>query len=302
MSGFKSGFVVVSGKPNVGKSTLINSIIGKKVSIVSEKPQTTRNRINCVYTTKDFQIVFVDTPGIHKPLHKLGEYLVNIAIRALKGMDLAMFVVDAERGMGKPDEYVANYLNESKVKVLGVINKIDLVRDGNKLKLIEDRISELCSDLVDIVKVSAMTGENLPELVRKIVENIPEGPMYYPQDTVTDRPLSFLTAEIIREKILDLTYEEVPHSVAVVIEEMIERENGVLYIRANILVERDSQKGIIIGKGGSMIKKIGTLAREELEFFTGKKIFLDLNVKVRKNWRNDDFTILNVVGLRKEIP
>ncbi len=302
MSGFKSGFVAVSGKPNVGKSTLINSIIGKKVSIVSEKPQTTRNRINCVYTTKDFQIVFVDTPGIHKPLHKLGEYLVNIAIRALKGMDLVMFVVDAERGMGKPDEYVANYLNESKVKVLGVINKIDLVRDGNKLKLIEDRISELCSDLVDIVKVSAMTGENLPELVRKIVENIPEGPMYYPQDTVTDRPLSFLTAEIIREKILDLTYEEVPHSVAVVIEEMIERENGVLYIRANILVERDSQKGIIIGKGGSMIKKIGTLAREELEFFTGKKIFLDLNVKVRKNWRNDDFTILNVVGLRKEIP
>ena len=301
MGNFKSGFVAVSGKPNVGKSTLVNAIIGRKVSIVSEKPQTTRNRINCVYTTDEFQIIFVDTPGIHKPLHKLGEYLVNIAVRALKGMDLAMFVVDAERGIGKPDEYVANYLNESKVKVIGVINKIDLVGEGRKLDIIEDGISNLCENLVCTVRVSAITGENLSTLVDRIVENLPEGPMYYPQDTVTDRPLSFLVAEIVREKILNLTYEEVPHSVAVIIEDMIERENGVLYIRANIIVERDSQKGIIIGKGGNMIKKIGTFAREEIEFFTGKKVYLDLNVKVKKNWRNDDFTILNVVGLRKEI-
>ena len=216
-------------------------------------------------------------------------------------MDLLMFVVDAERGIGKADEYVANYLNESGEKVIAVINKIDLVKEKGKLTLIEERISKLCDNLVDVVTVSAITGENLSLLVQKIVDNLPEGPMYYPEDMVTDRPLSFLVSEIIREKILNLTYEEIPHSVAVIVEDMVERENGVLYVRANIIVERDSQKGIIIGKGGSMIKKIGTFAREEIEFFTGKKVFLDLNVKVRKNWRNDDFTILNVVGLRKEM-
>ncbi|HEW92696.1 MAG TPA: GTPase Era [Thermotogaceae bacterium] len=301
MSLFKSGFVALAGKPNVGKSTLINAIMMKKVTIVSEKPQTTRNRINCIYTTEKFQIIFVDAPGIHKPLHKLGEYMLKVAIRALKGIDLILFVVDAERPLSKADEYVAKYVSESGTSTILVINKIDLVNDRSTISAIEKKIEGLCSTIVDTIAVSALKGDNLDKLIDSIVERLPEGPKFYPDDMITDRPTSFIAAEIIREKILHLTREEIPHSVAVIIEDMIERNNGVLYIRANIIVERDSQKGIIIGKDGQMIKKIGILSREEIEFFTSKKVFLDLHVKVRKNWRNDDFSLLNVVGFKNEL-
>jgi len=298
---FKSGFVALAGKPNVGKSTLINAIMAKKVTIVSEKPQTTRNRINCIYTTDKFQIIFVDAPGIHKPLHRLGEYMVKVAIRALKGIDLILFVTDAERPFSKADEYVAKYVSKSGTPTILVINKIDLVNDKSTIFVLEERVKSMCSNIVNSITVSALKGENLDRLMDLIVEELPEGPQFYPSDMVTDRPISFIAAEIIREKILHLTRDEIPHSVAVIIEDMIERKNSVLYIRANILVERDSQKGIIIGKDGHMIKKIGTLAREEIEFFTGRKVFLDLHTKVRKNWRNDDFSLLNIVGFKEEI-
>lgn len=298
---FKSGFVALAGKPNVGKSTLINAIMAKKVTIVSEKPQTTRNRINCIYTTDNFQIVFVDAPGIHKPFHKLGEYMVKVAIRALNGIDLVMMVVDASRSLSKADEYVAKYVLESKTPAILVINKIDLMEDKSVLTLIEEKMKKLCPSIKKSVAVSALTGENLDKLIDSVVELLPEGPKFYPDDMITDRPISFIAAEIIREKILHLTREEIPHSVAVLIEDVKERNNDVLYIRANIIVERDSQKGIVIGKDGKMIKQIGTMAREEVEFFTGRKIFLDLHVKVRKNWRNDDFSLLNIIGFKNEI-
>jgi len=298
---FKSGFVALAGKPNVGKSTLINVIMAKKVTIVSEKPQTTRNRINCIYTTDKFQIIFVDAPGIHKPLHRLGEYMVKVAIRALKGIDLILFVTDAERPFSKADEYVAKYVSKSGTPTILVINKIDLVNDKSTIFVLEERVKSMCSNIVNSITVSALKGENLDRLMDLIVEKLPEGPQFYPSDMVTDRPISFIVAEIIREKILHLTRDEIPHSVAVIIEDMMERKNNILYIRANILVERDSQKGIIIGKDGHMIKKIGTLAREEIEFFTGRKVFLDLHTKVRKNWRNDDFSLLNIVGFKEEI-
>lgn len=298
---FKSGFVALAGKPNVGKSTLINALLAKKVTIVSEKPQTTRNRINCIYTTDEFQIIFVDAPGIHKPLHKLGEYMVKVALRALKGIDLILFVTDLERPISKADEYVARYVSESGTPAILVMNKLDLLSDRASVSVFEKKIRSMCDNIVDSIAVSALKAENLDRLMRLIVERLPEGPQFYPSGMITDRPISFIAAEIIREKILNLTREEIPHSVAVVIEDMRERKNDVLYIRANILVERDSQKGIIIGRDGRMIKEIGTLAREEIEFFTGRRVFLDLHVKVRKNWRNDDFSLLNIVGFKEEM-
>lgn len=300
MVSIKSGFVALAGKPNVGKSTFINAVMGRKVVIVSDKPQTTRNRINCIYTDKDSQIIFVDTPGIHKPLHRLGEYMVKAAVQALKGVDLVLFMLDAADGFTKTDEHVAEIVNDSGTKTIIAVNKIDVAGE-EKAKAVGELAKSMVENVVSVHYISALKGEGVFEVLEKIKEELPEGPQYYPEDMVTDRPLSFIAAEIIREKIFHLTRQEVPHSTAVVIEEIKDRPNGVLYIRANIYVERDSQKGILIGKNGSMIKKIGTLAREELEFLVGRKVYLDLNVKVKEKWREKDFIILQEIGLKDDI-
>ncbi len=300
MVSIKSGFVALAGKPNVGKSTFINVVMGRKVVIVSDKPQTTRNRINCIYTDKDSQIIFVDTPGIHKPLRRLGEYMVKAAVQALKGVDLILFMLDAADGFTKTDEHVAEIVNESGTKTIIAVNKIDVAGE-EKAKAVGQLAKSMVENVVSVHYISALKSEGVFEVLEKIKEELPEGPQYYPEDMVTDRPLSFMAAEIIREKIFHLTRQEVPHSTAVVIEEIKDRPNGVLYIRANIYVERDSQKGILIGKNGSMIKKIGTLAREELEFLVGRKVYLDLNVKVKEKWREKDFIILQEIGLKDDI-
>lgn len=300
MSTIKSGFVALAGKPNVGKSTFINTVFGRKVVIVSDKPQTTRNRINCIYTDKDAQIVFVDTPGIHKPLHRLGEYMVKAAIQALKGVDVVLFMLDAEDGFTKTDEHVAQIVKEAGTKTIIVVNKIDAV-ERERAEAVGEMAKKHVENLVSVHYISALKGEGVPEVLEKIKEILPEGPQYYPEDMVTDRPLSFMVSEIVREKIFHLTYQEVPHSTAVIVEEIKDRPNGVLYIRATIYVERESQKGILIGKNGSMIKKIGTLAREEIEFLVGRKVFLDLNVKVKEKWREKDFIILHEIGMKDEV-
>ncbi|ANQ53792.1 GTPase Era [Thermosipho sp. 1063] len=296
----RSGFVALAGKPNVGKSSIVNAVVGKKVLIVSDKPQTTRNRINVIHTTSDYQVIFVDTPGIHKPLYRLGEYMVKAAVSALKGVDLVLTVVDAKQGIRKPEEFVFDYVNQSNTKTIGVINKIDLV-DGERIKSLKKKMEDGLKNCISIIKTSAVTGEGIKELLDLIVDNLPEGPQYYPEDMVTDRPLSFMVSEIVREKIFHLTYEEVPHSVAVIVEEIKERENGVLYIRANIYVDRKSQKGIIIGNKGNMIKKIGQNARQEIEYLVGNKVFLDLHVKVKEKWRDKDFIILNEIGMKDDL-
>ncbi len=296
----KVGFVGMAGRPNVGKSSIVNAIFGRKVLIVTEKPQTTRNRINVIYNDSDSQIVFVDTPGIHKPLHRFGEFMVKAAITALKGVDIVAVVIDAERGWGEPEDNIKSIVNSSRSKVIVVINKVDLVERSKAEKLLEES-SEKFENLVGRVLTSAKTGEGISEFLKIVKDNLEEGERFYPEDMLTDRPLSFLAAELIREKIFTLTREEVPHSTAVIVEEVKERPTGVLYIRAEIYVERDSQKGIIIGKGGSMIKKIGTMAREEIEFLVGRKVYLDLHVKVKEKWRQKDFIILNEIGMKQEI-
>lgn len=296
----KSGFASFVGKPNVGKSSIINAIMKRKVVIVSEKPQTTRNRINVIYNDNDSQIIFVDTPGIHRPLHRLGEYMVRAAVEALKNVDILLFTIDAKEGFETPEEYITEYINKAKTPVIGVINKIDLV-NSERIQHIEKLLGEKVNNLLCTVKTSAVTGEGLDELINKIKENLPEGPQFYPEDIIVDRPLSFIVAELIREKIFHFTYEEVPHSVAVIVEEIKERENGTTYIRANIYVERDSQKGIIIGQKGQMIKKIGESARKDIEYFIESKVYLDLFVKVKKDWRNKDFIILNEIGMRNDL-
>ncbi len=293
----KSGFVTLVGRPNVGKSSLINSFLGRKALIVSEKPQTTRNTIRCIYNDADSQIVFVDTPGIHEPLHRLGEVMVRSALQALKQVDLILFVLDATRGFGEPEERICKILRQVDTKIFLVINKIDVAENY-------ERISKVAQEKLAVEKVfytSAVKGVGLSELLDAIKQMLPEGPRYFPEDMITDRPLSFQMAEVIREKILLLTREEVPHCVAVLVDKVEERENGVLYVAATIYVERDSQKGILIGKNGSMIKQIGTLARVEIEQIVGQKVYLDLHVKVKKDWRNKDFIILNEIGMKDEI-
>ncbi|MCD6450395.1 MAG: GTPase Era [Thermotogaceae bacterium] len=296
----KVGFVGLAGRPNVGKSSLINAIFGRKVVIVTEKPQTTRNRINVIYNDKDSQIIFVDTPGIHRPLHRFGEFMVKAATAALKGVDIILFVLDGERGWGEPEDNIADIINKSEAKTIIDVNKMDLVEMEDAKVLMEKTKSKI-KNIIGEVFTSAKTGKGISELLQLIKDNLEEGVKFYPEDMVTDRPLSFMAAELIREKIFLLTREEVPHSTAVIVEEVKERKNGVLYIRANIYVERNSQKGILIGKGGQMIKQIGSMARRELEFLTDRKVYLDLFVKVKEKWREKDFIILNEIGMRDEI-
>lgn len=274
------------GRPNVGKSTLLNQFIGHKIAIVSDKPQTTRNRILGILTTEDAQVVFIDTPGIHKPRHKLGAVMTRVAQETLEEVDLGIYVVDASVQPGSGEEYILKQLQGISTPVILALNKIDLIKKQELLPLI-DWFSQRF-EFRAIIPVSALTGENLDGLKEAIADDLTEGPFFYPAEMVTDQPEIFVASEIIREKILQLTREEIPHAVAVVIESMQERENGLLDLNAVIYVERDSQKGIIIGSGGKMLKEIGKRARQELEAIFGNKIYLQLWVKVKKSWRDDE--------------
>ncbi|EIT85210.1 GTPase [Fictibacillus macauensis ZFHKF-1] len=284
-TGFKSGFVSIIGRPNVGKSTLLNHIIGQKIAIMSDKPQTTRNKIQGVYTTEDAQVVFIDTPGIHKPKHRLGDFMTKIAQQTLREVDLILFVVNAEEGYGRGDQFIIDKLEQIDQPVFLVINKIDTITPDKLFPLIEFYSSKI--NVQEVIPISALQGNNVNTLMTQITNYLEEGPQYYPEDQVTDHPERFIAGELIREKVLHLTREEVPHSIAVVIEEMKTREErNVVFIHATVIVERKSQKGIIIGKQGSMLKEIGKRARTDIENLLGSKVFLELFVKVQNDWRN----------------
>lgn len=294
---FKSGFVAIIGRPNVGKSTLMNQVIGQKIAIMSDKPQTTRNKIHGVYTSEHQQIVFLDTPGIHKRQSKLGDYMNQTALNTLGEVEAALFLIDASEGMGGGDRYIAEQLKNIRTPVILVMNKIDKIEPEALLPLIEEY--RKLHDFAEIVPVSAMLGSNVNTLLEQLGKYLPEGPQYYPDDQVTDHPEQFVCAELIREKILQMTREEVPHSIAVTIEDMKVQDNGVVYISAVIFVERDSQKGIIIGKQGALLKEVGKRARHDIQNLLGSKIFMDLWVKVKKDWRNQD-RVLRDLGFGRD--
>lgn len=290
---YKSGFIAVIGRPNVGKSTLINSLIGQKIAIMSDKPQTTRNKILCVLTKEDAQLVFIDTPGIHKPKHKLGEYMVQAAENTLKEVDVVLFVVDASEDLGAGELYILERLKATNKPVLLVVNKVDKISQQQLLPIISRYADR--QEFAAALPISAKENTNLDLLVDEIKKHLEEGPQYYPEDMVTDQPERLVAAELIREKVLHLTREEIPHAIAVEIEEMTTRKNEDVYIRATIYVERDSQKGIVIGAKGALLKEIGGLARADIEHLLGSKVYLDLWVKVKKDWRNRD-SILRGLG------
>ena len=293
---FKSGFVTLIGRPNVGKSTLMNHLIGQKIAITSNKPQTTRNRIQTVLTTEEGQIVFVDTPGIHKAKNKLGEYMVNIAERSLNEVDVVLWLVEPSNFIGAGEKHIIEQLKKVKTPVILVINKIDMVKREEILAFIDTYRKEY--DFAEIVPVSARTGDNTDELVKVILNYLPYGPQFYDEDTITDQPQRQIVAEMIREKALRCLDEEIPHGIAVAIDQM-KMNKKVCHIDATIICERDSHKGIIIGKQGSMLKKIGTNARYEMEKMLDAKVNLKLWVKVKKDWRDSDFLIKNF-GYREE--
>ncbi|WP_232695358.1 GTPase Era [Brevibacillus daliensis] len=289
---FRSGFVAIIGRPNVGKSTLLNHVVGQKVAIMSNKPQTTRNQIRAVHTSEKGQLIFIDTPGIHKPKSKLGDYMVTTAENTLNEVDLVLFVIDATEKRGAGEEYILERLKKVNTPVFLVINKIDQIHPEALLPLIDEYRKQ--HDFKEIVPISALEGNNTAALVDTIYKIMPEGPMYYPADQVSDHPERFIVAELIREKVLHLTREEIPHSIAVSVEEMKRGENGkTLYIYAAIYVERDSQKGILIGKRGEMLKEISKRARFDMERLLGEKIFLEVWVKVKKDWRNQERMLRN---------
>lgn len=284
---FKSGFIALIGRPNVGKSTLMNNVLKRKVSIISPKPQTTRNQIQGIYTTDNEQIIFIDTPGIHKPHHQLGDFMNKESLSTLRDVDIIVLVIDATSPFGGGDEFILNELKKVDTPVVLVVNKIDLVKDKNKLFLNILKFQE-SFEFKDVYYISAFTGEKVDEFLNELSSLLDEGPKYYDEDTITDHPEEFIICELIREKVLMLTNEEVPHSVAVVLEEMKHNDENpdLIDIRATIYVERQSQKKIIIGKGGELIKKVGTLARKEIVMLLGQKVYLELWVKVEENWRN----------------
>lgn len=293
---FKSGFVTLIGRPNVGKSTLMNHLIGQKIAITSNKPQTTRNRIQTVLTTEEGQIVFVDTPGIHKAKNKLGEYMVNIAERSLNEVDVVLWLVEPSNFIGAGEKHIIEQLKKVKTPVILVINKVDMVKKEEVLTFI-DAYRKEC-DFAEIVPVSARRGDNTDELVNVIMKYLPYGPQFYDEDTITDQPERQIVAEIIREKALHSLNEEIPHGIAVAIDQM-KMNHKVCHIDATIICERDSHKGIIIGKQGSMLKKIGSTARFEIERLLDCKVNLKLWVKVQKNWRDSDYMMKNF-GYRED--
>lgn len=291
--------MAILGRPNVGKSTFLNQVLGQKIAIMSDKAQTTRNKIMGIYTTDSEQIVFIDTPGIHKPKTALGDFMVESAYSTLREVETVLFMVPADEERGKGDNMIMERLKAAKIPVILVINKIDKVHPDQLLEKIEDFRSQM--DFKEIVPISALQGNNIPTLLNLLKENLEEGYQYFPEDQITDHPERFLVSEMIREKVLQLTREEVPHSVAVVIESMKrDEETDKIHIRATIMVERDSQKGIIIGKKGSMLKKIGQLARRDIEIMLGDKVFLETWVKVKKNWRDKKLDLADFGYNKKE--
>lgn len=289
---FKSGFVALVGRPNVGKSTLMNHLIGQKIAITSDKPQTTRNRIQTVYTDERGQIIFLDTPGIHKAKNKLGEYMVNVAVGTLGEVDVVLWLVEPSTFIGAGEQRIAEMLRKVKTPVILVINKIDTVKNQEDILKFIDAYKNVC-DFAEIVPVSALKDQNTDKMTELLFKYLPYGPQYYDEDTVTDQPMRQIAAELIREKALRLLEDEIPHGIAVTIEVMKERDNGMFDIEANIICERESHKGIIIGKGGSMLKRIGTQARREIENLMGARVNLQLWVKVRKEWRDSELYMKN---------
>ena len=287
---YKSGFAALIGRPNVGKSTLMNCLIGQKIAITSRKPQTTRNKIQTVYTSDEGQIVFVDTPGIHKAKNKLGDYMVSVAEHSLKEVDVVLWLVEPTDYIGAGEQHIVEQLSKLKVPVILVINKIDTVKREQLLVYI-DAYRKLM-DFAEIVPVSALKDDNTDTLIQLIFKYLPYGPAFYDEDTITDQPMRQIVAELIREKVLRSIDEEIPHGVAVTIESM-KFSKKIVDIDATIICEKDSHKGIIIGKGGSMLKKIGSLARPEIEDLLEQHVHLQLWVKVKKDWRDSDYLIKN---------
>ena len=297
---FKSGFVTLIGRPNVGKSTLMNHLIGQKIAITSEKPQTTRNRIRTVYTDERGQIIFLDTPGIHKAKNKLGEYMVNVAENTLKEVDVILWLVEPTTFIGAGERYIAEQLSKIKTPVILVINKIDTVKSKEEILTFIAAYKDILN-FAEIIPVSALKEMNIEDVKSSIFKYLPAGPQFYDEDTVTDQPMRQIAAELIREKALRMLDDEIPHGIAVVIDQMKERPNGIIDVDATIVCERDSHKGIIIGKGGSMLKRIGTAARMEIENLMDTKVNLKLWVKVRREWRDSDMYMKNYGYNPKEI-
>jgi len=301
---YKSGFVTLIGRPNVGKSTLMNQLIGQKIAITSNKPQTTRNRIQTVYTDERGQIIFLDTPGIHKAKNRLGDYMVSVAERTISEVDIACWLVEPTTFIGAGEQHIAEQLNKAKTPIFLIINKIDTIKKEELLRII-NAYKDICN-FAEIIPVSALKGENTKDLVEAIYKYLPEGPMYYDEDTVTDQPERQIVAELIREKGLRLLGDEIPHGMAVVIESMKERpSNGtnstqMMDIEATIICERDSHKGMIIGKNGVKLKDIGSQARREIENLLDCKVNLQLWVKVKKDWRDSDILMKNFGYDQKE--
>lgn len=293
---FKSGYVTIVGRPNVGKSTLLNEIMGEKLSIVSNKPQTTRNNIQTILTGEDYQIVFVDTPGIHKPKHKLGEYMVNSAKDSIKEVDLVLFLINPEEEIGRGDQFILEAIRAQKAPVFLVVNKIDEFTQDRLVKTLQNYSKEY--DFKEIIPISALKGKNVDKLIELMIREMPEGPKYYPDDMITDVQERFVIAETIREKALRTLRDEIPHGIAVDIIQMKQNEKGTYHIEVDMLCEKDSHKGIIIGKNGQSLKKIGESARYEIERFLRAKVNLKIWVKVRKEWR-DNQNLLKELGYKK---
>ena len=297
---YKSGFVTLIGRPNVGKSTLMNHLIGQKIAITSDKPQTTRNRIQTVYTDERGQIIFLDTPGIHKAKNKLGEYMVNVAEHTLKEVDVVLWLVEPSTFIGAGERHIAEQLKKVKTPIILVINKIDTVKNQEDILTFINAYKDICN-FAEIVPVSALKDKNTDLMLELIYKYLPYGPQYYDEDTVTDQPMRQIAAELIREKALRLLNDEIPHGIAVTIEKMTERKNGMMDIEATIICERETHKGIIIGKGGSMLKKIGSSARREIEGLMDTQVNLQLWVKVRKEWRDSELYMKNYGYNEKDI-
>lgn len=283
--GYKSGFISIIGRPNAGKSTFLNKVIGQKIAIMSDKPQTTRNKVQGVLTTDKQQIIFIDTPGINEPRHKLGDFMLKVAKNTLREVDAILLMVDSVDRIGKQDRYILEMLKGNETPVFLVMNKIDLIHPDKLLSVTEAFRKEY--DFADVIPISALEGINIDGLLEVLTKHLPEGPQYYPADQVTDHPERFIISELIREKVLHLTHEEIPHSIAVVIEKIKREEDSEkIRVTATIMVERESQKGMVIGKKGALLKEVGMRARKDIEMLLGSKVYLELWVKVQRDWRN----------------
>lgn len=292
-----SGFVAIIGRPNVGKSTFLNRIVGQKVAIMSDKAQTTRNKIQGIYTTNESQVIFIDTPGIHKPQSRLGDYMVQSALSTLNEVDAVLFMVNATQKRGRGDDFIIERLKQVKKPIYLVVNKIDQIHPDDLLPFVADFQHAL--NFQEVYPISVLEGINCEELLTAVVDQLPAGPQYYPEDQVTDHPERFIVGELVREQVLAMTRQEVPHSVAVVVERINRQDEQKILVQASIIVERSSQKGILIGHGGLMLKRIGTQARKQIELLLGDRVYLELWVKVQKNWR-DKKVDLQALGYQPE--